>query len=109
DADGRLSGLVTLNRIRAVPAQARDRTTLQEIACPPAEVPVARPQEALVEVLPRLSDGADGRAVVVDDLERVVGVISPRDIARVTAQADLRAGPTVVHAAPSPDHPPDDG
>ena len=107
DADGRLSGLVTLNRIRAVPVQERDRTTLQQIACPPAEVPVARPDEALVEVLPRLSDGADGRAVVVDDLGRVVGVISPRDIARVTALADLRAGRPLAHAGAPAD--PGDG
>ncbi|HEY8450908.1 MAG: site-2 protease family protein [Micromonosporaceae bacterium] len=107
DAEGRLSGLVTLNRIRAVPVEERSRTTLQQIACPPAEVPVARPEEALVEVLPRLSDGADGRAVVVDDLGRVVGVISPRDIARVTALADLRAGRPLAHAGAPVERPGD--
>ncbi|MFS8522652.1 MAG: hypothetical protein FWJ87_15005, partial [Micromonosporaceae bacterium] len=60
-----------------------------------------------VEVLPRLSDGADGRAVVVDDLGRVVGVISPRDIARVTALADLRAGRPLAHAGAPVERPGD--
>ena len=40
--DGRLTGLVTLNRVRAVPPGAVPATRLQEIACAPAEVPVAQ-------------------------------------------------------------------
>jgi hypothetical protein len=41
DADGRLSGLVTLNRIRRVPQPQRATTRLSDIACPPPEVPTA--------------------------------------------------------------------
>ena len=93
DPDGHLSGLVTLNRIRAVPVPERARKTLREIACPPGDVPTARPDEPLVDLLPRMSGGADGRAVVLDDGGRVVGLISPRDIAQVAALADLRPAP----------------
>ena len=38
DPEGRLTGLVTLNRARAVPAELRATTHLREIACAPAEV-----------------------------------------------------------------------
>jgi Zn-dependent protease len=113
DSAGRLSGLVTLNRIRSVPVDRRGGTTLGEIACPSEEVPVARAGEPLVDLLPRLASSADGRAVVVDSEERVVAVISPRDIAQVAALADLRrAGPLAPQSELAPpidrptDHPP---
>lgn len=99
DADGRLSGLATLNRIRAIPMSERGRATLAEVACPPEEVPVARPDDLLVDLLPRLGGCADGRAVVVDRDERVIAVVSSRDIARVAAVADLR------RSGPPPDRP----
>jgi CBS-domain-containing membrane protein len=54
DRYGRLTGLVTLNRVRAVPPELRATTRLQEIACPPNEVPTARPEEPLVELLERM-------------------------------------------------------
>ena len=91
DADGRLTGLVTVNRLRAVPPQRRHLTRLADIACPPDQVPVARPDEPLVDLLSRMGGCADGRAVVVDEAGRVVALVSPRDISRVMALADLRA------------------
>jgi CBS domain-containing protein len=91
DVDGRLTGLVTLNRIRAVPPELRPVRRLADIACPPDEVPVALPDEPLTDLLPRMSGCADGRAVVVDAAGRVVGVVSPSDISRLMAIADLRA------------------
>jgi CBS-domain-containing membrane protein len=94
DADGRLTGLVTLNRIRAVPADRRGSVALAEIACPPADVPTAHPAEALVALLPRMSGCTDGRAVVTDDSGRVIGVVSPRDISHTITRLDLRdSGP----------------
>ena len=91
DPNGRLTGLVTLNRVRAVPPELRATTRLQEIACPPSEVPIARPEESLVELLERMNGCADGRAVVVDDVGRVVGVVSASDVARSLQLADLRS------------------
>lgn len=90
DPQGRLTGLVTLNRVRAVPAELRATTRLREIACAPTEVPIARPEDPLGELLERMQGCADGRAVVVDEAGRVVGVVSPSDVARALQVADLR-------------------
>jgi Zn-dependent protease/CBS domain-containing protein len=92
DASGRLTGLVTLNRIRAVPPPRRDTTRLGEVACSPEEVPTARPDEPLADLLPRMAGCSDGRAVVVDNDGRVVGVLSASDIARAVALAEIRSG-----------------
>jgi Zn-dependent protease/CBS domain-containing protein len=91
DAEGRLTGLVTLNRVRAVPLGLRATTSLREIACAPAEIPMARPDEPLVELLRRMHGCSDGRAVVVDSTDRVVGVVSPSDVARALQLTDLRS------------------
>ena len=114
DPHGRLTGLVTLNRVRAVPAGERATTRLREIACAPAEVPIARPDEPLTELLERMHGCADGRAVVVDDAGRVVGVVSPRDVARALELVDLRAldpypapsGADLTSLGPPPGDPP---
>ena len=90
DRSGALAGLVTLNRLRSVPAPVRATTPLRAIACPVPEIPVARPDEPLTDLLPRLEGCTDGRAVVLDG-GRVVGVVSPSDIARTLQLADLAA------------------
>ncbi|HLL64097.1 MAG TPA: site-2 protease family protein [Propionibacteriaceae bacterium] len=90
DPDGRLVGLVTLNRARAVPPDQHRTTRLRDIACPPAEVPVGRPEQPVQELLERMHGCADGRAVVVDAEGRVIGVVSPTDLARALELADLR-------------------
>jgi Zn-dependent protease/CBS domain-containing protein len=91
DAAGRLTGLVTLNRVRAVPPNLRATTRLRDVACPPNEVPTARPEEPLTDLLERMQGCADGRAVVVDDANRVVGVLSASDVARALELADMRS------------------
>lgn len=84
DHAGRLQGLVTLNRIRAVAPELRFTTLLSEVACPPDEVPVAQPDEPLSALLPRLRGCADGRALVLAE-GKVVGIVSPSDISRAAA------------------------
>ena len=54
DSSGRLTGLVTLNRVRAVSPAERVTTRLWQIACAPNEVPTAHPNESLVELLRRM-------------------------------------------------------
>ncbi|HEX2301293.1 MAG TPA: site-2 protease family protein [Pseudonocardiaceae bacterium] len=93
DDQRHLAGLVTLNRIRQLPSRLRSTTSLRQVACPPEQVPVARPGEDLLELLPRMTDCTDGRAVVLDDADRVVGIISPSDIARTVQNADFLARP----------------
>ena len=98
DPSGRLTGLVTLNRVRAVPPSRRPGTRLRDIACPPEAVPTAAPDEQLLTLLPRMRGCADGRAAVLDEQGRVIGVVSSTDISRALQLADLRS----FHAYPPP-------
>lgn len=96
--NGRLAGLVTLNRVRATPPEQRSTLRLTDIACPPEEVPSARPDDPLPELLPRMAGCTDGRAVVVDEDDHVIGLITASDIARALQMADLRG----THPYPPP-------
>ncbi|XTZ18678.1 site-2 protease family protein [Micromonospora echinospora] len=87
--DGRPIGLVTLDRVRHVPADRRAGTTLAEVACRADELVLAQPEEQLTDLLPRLSACADGRALVVTD-GRLVGIVSPSDISRAVQRSSMR-------------------
>lgn len=87
--DGRPVGLVTMSRLRQVPQERREQTTLGEIACPLAEVPVASPDEPLLDLLQRLGDVSDRRALVLSG-EELVGIVSPFDVSRALEHAALR-------------------
>lgn len=89
DRTGRPAGLVTLNRVKQLPADRRATTTVADIACPLDEVTVARPDESLADLLPRLAGGSDGRALVLDG-DRLLGIVSPTDVAHQLEVADLR-------------------
>lgn len=84
DQQGRLQGLVTLRRIRAVPAQQRATTLLHEVACPPDGIPLVRPDEPLSALLVRLRGCTDGRALVFTG-DTLVGIVSPSDISRAVS------------------------
>lgn len=86
---GRPVGLVTLDRVRGIPADRRASITLAEVACRADELVLARPEEPLNELLPRLTECADGRALVVTD-QRLVGIVSPSDISRAVQRGSLR-------------------
>ncbi|MEV4385203.1 site-2 protease family protein [Micromonospora sp. NPDC049580] len=88
--DGRPTGLVTVDRVRGVPADRRTSTTLAEVACRADDLVLARPGEQLNDLLPRLNECADGRALVVSDDGRLAGIVSPSDIARAVQRAPLR-------------------
>jgi CBS domain-containing protein len=86
DRSGHLSGLVTLDRIKAVPPSARTETAVAAIAVPISEVPVARAGRAVRRPAgasrreqwtpgPRAPLGRTGEP-------RLVGIITPTDIAR---------------------------
>ncbi|KAB8191488.1 CBS domain-containing protein [Nonomuraea phyllanthi] len=103
DQEGAFRGLVTLNRVRHVEPERRDRLRLADIACPPQDVPTARPEEPLTDLLPRMQGCADGRAVVLDADGRLVGLVTPTDISRTIQTADLRgtfSGPRGADLAP---------
>lgn len=86
---GRPVGLVTLDRVRGIPADRRASTTLAEVACRADDLVLAKPDEQLTDLLPRLSGCADGRALVVTD-QRLVGIVSPSDISRAVQRGSMR-------------------
>ncbi|NEA27850.1 site-2 protease family protein [Actinomadura bangladeshensis] len=88
--DGRLAGLVTLNRIRSTEPEERAALRLADIACPPDEVPTAHPDDPLTDLLPRMAGCTDGRAVVLGAGGQVVGLVSPSDISRAMQTSDFR-------------------
>ena len=87
--DGRLVGLVTLRRVKQVPIHQRDTTQVRQVACPLADVPVVGPDDALSDLLPRMTEATDGRALVVDG-DHLVGLVSPSDVVRRLEIAALR-------------------
>ncbi|MFB4304882.1 site-2 protease family protein [Actinomadura sp. GTD37] len=88
--DGRLAGLVTLNRVRSAPPEERATLRLADIACPPDQVPTAHPDDSLTDLLPRMDGCTDGRAVVLGAGGQVVGLVSPSDISRAMQAGDFR-------------------
>lgn len=91
DPYGRTIGLVTVNRIKRVPPEARATTRVGDLAAPLEVVPQARVGERVVDVLDRLG-GAEDRRLLVMDGDRAVGIISPVDVIRVMELAALRHG-----------------
>ncbi|MGD0881034.1 MAG: site-2 protease family protein [Acidimicrobiales bacterium] len=89
--DGRLEGLATMARIRHVPPHLRQTTRLIDVACPMTEVPLGSPGEPIPDLLQRMHASPDGRALVLDADGRLVGIVSPSDIARLVQLSMLRS------------------
>jgi Zn-dependent protease len=89
DFSGQLSGLVTLRELASVPMQARAITRVRDIALPLSRVPVAGPDEMLVDVLRRLDD-PDGTHILVMVGPQLIGLISPADIRRTLILSGTR-------------------
>ncbi|RRO18649.1 site-2 protease family protein [Saccharopolyspora rhizosphaerae] len=85
DGLGRVEGLATVRRMRAVPQRSRDSTTVREIATPLDDTATATPGEPLSAVLPRLSSESGGRVLVFDGRE-LVGILAPSDISGAVAE-----------------------
>ena len=89
-ADRRPTGLVTLSRVRRVPPDSRQSTSLAAISTPLAQVPLARPDDPLPGMLERMQASPDGRALVIGDDGELVGIVSPSDISRYLQLCMLR-------------------
>lgn len=81
---GRVEGLITFNRMIAVPHARRASTALREAACPLPEVPLADPDEPVTGLIPRLAASPD-RRVLVFSAGRLVGIVTSSDISRAVA------------------------
>jgi Zn-dependent protease/predicted transcriptional regulator len=89
DEVGRPVGLVTVSRVKAVPADRWPVTTVEAVASPIDQVGCARPDEPVVDALERLGADGDGRILVLSG-EQLVGIVSPVDVVRSMELASLR-------------------
>lgn len=92
DFDGSLAGTVTLAALTRVPAHQRDSVRVRSVAVPMAAVTVTAPDEPVQGLLERLTrtPTGGGHALVVQD-GRLVGLVSPADIARAVQLRGVRA------------------
>jgi Zn-dependent protease/predicted transcriptional regulator len=90
--DGQTVGLVTVRRINQVPAASRGRTALRDVACSMDEVARATPDEPVSEVLPRLNECSEDRALVFAD-GHLAGIVTPADISRALQRISGNPGP----------------
>jgi len=84
---GQLTGLVSYRRVGAVPPARWSFTAVDDVALPAHDVPIAQPDELVLDVISRSATG-DGPVVVLDH-GRVVGIVSPVDITQVIQRFGL--------------------
>ena len=90
DDRGRVSGLVTLRMVRAMPRDGWSHCTVADVATPIDRVAVTTPDAAMIDVVKAMNaDGGDGR-VLVFDRDQLVGIISPSDISRLMAKQESK-------------------
>ncbi|MFI8500067.1 site-2 protease family protein [Streptomyces sp. NPDC085524] len=95
-ADGRSpEGLLTLAAASRVAEAQRGVTTVHEVMVPRSEAVVARPDDQLVDMLPKMLSGGTGRALVIDDSGSLVGIVASSDISRTVSW--LMTAPTGKH------------
>jgi len=82
DERGWLSGLVTAQAVRAVPADQRQHTQLRHIAVPLAQVPVVRVGDPVAVLLERLSAAGGTPAMVLDGEGRLAGIVAGPELER---------------------------
>lgn len=78
---GEIIGLLTLRDVRRVPASLRDKASVIEVATPLGQVATLDVDEGIDKLLEILEERPEQR-VLVTHSGAVVGIISPRDIAR---------------------------
>ena len=83
DRDGSIVGLVTLRQLRELSPDRRTTTSVREIALPLHSVPTAAPLEPLSALIERLAAAGHGSRALVIDGDRVVGIVTPSDLARL--------------------------
>ena len=81
DPTGALTGLVRLGDLVKLRREAADGR-LASVARPISEVPTARPDEALSSLIERIGAAIENRVLVFDQ-GRLVGIVSPVDVARL--------------------------
>lgn len=89
DPSGALTGVVRLGDLVRMPANARAQERLKDRARPITGVPTSRPDEDLAALIQRVGTSLDQRVLVFDS-GRLVGIVSPVDVARLLAIRQTR-------------------
>jgi Zn-dependent protease/CBS domain-containing protein len=97
DLSGRLTGLVRLQELLRAVSSGKGAQRLREVARPIAEVPKARPQESLEQLLERVGSSFQLRVLVFEG-EELVGILSPADVSRIIALRQAMASSPNVAA-----------
>jgi Zn-dependent protease/CBS domain-containing protein len=79
--DGRVAGLVPFASLLRVPPERRAAVRVSAVTVPVTELVSTRPDEPLTELVGRMSLAGNGWALVFDG-DRLVGVVTPDDLAR---------------------------
>jgi Zn-dependent protease/CBS domain-containing protein len=99
DPSGKLTGIVRLGDLVRMPPQARAEERLKDRARPITEVPTSRPEEDLAALIQRVGTALDQRVLVFDN-GRLVGIVSPVDVARLLAIRQSLVGGAPPAGAP---------
>lgn len=89
DFEGRITGLVSLGQVKLVPPERRRAMRVRDIAIQIDAVPTTRGDEQLTDLLQRMNGYAATRALVFDG-DRLAGIVSPSDVARIVQLHTLR-------------------
>jgi CBS-domain-containing membrane protein len=89
---GAVDGLVTLRQLRDVSPPLRSSTLVRDVALPLADLATCGPDEPVEDLLARLTRDSGGRALVFDR-GRLVGIVTPADVARVLDARTLSPPP----------------
>jgi Zn-dependent protease len=98
DLGGRATGALTLRDLQRVPVGRRAETRLRDIVrARRARPPLVRPEDLLTEVALAMRQGG-GIAVVVDDANRPIGVLTADELARAARSAELDRRAAAPHS-----------
>jgi Zn-dependent protease/CBS domain-containing protein len=87
-------GLIELKSVRSTPRDIWPVTPVSVVMTPLAEVPVVAPEVTVDVLVRRMGERADTRALVMDGA-RLVGIIAPSDVVRLTIALELTEEPVV--------------
>jgi CBS domain-containing protein len=87
--DGRVVGLLPFRCIAQVPRPEWRSRRVRDCMLPLDEVPKLRPDDAAAEALAELNDGG-GRGLVLEDGDRLAGLLSITDVTRALEVGALR-------------------
>ena len=84
-------GLVELKSVQATPRAAWPTTTVETVMKPLSEIPVAAPDDTIDVLVRSMEERTATRALIMDG-DRLAGIVSPSDIARLTIAVELAEG-----------------